>query len=389
MNNETNITVATKVASSLDKNLDTISLKFLVILYKEFPILGHSLFGLTYGQILAAIFIFFFIFFIRSFLSKGLSFVFLKLAKKTKSEYDDKVIANIQKPLKFSFLLVALYVFFSILLIKNKIITLILGSLAILNFFWYILAILNALSGVIYKATNKINKELSSEFAHFIVRIIKIIVWVIAASSILSLWGINVTALIASLGIGGLAFALAAKDTAANLFGSIAILLDKSIKIGDWVKVDGVEGIVEDIGMRTTKIRTFEKSLITLPNSIVANSPIENFSRRNVRRIKLHLGLIYDTSNEQLEAIIQDIQTMLKSHPGIAKNQTMLVNFDNFGDSAKELFIYTFTNTAVWKEYLDIKEDVFYKISEIVTKHGSDFAFPSQSLYIEKIPQGA
>jgi len=388
MVNETNVTVATKVASSLDKNLDTISLKFLVTLYKEFPVLGHSLFGLTYGQILTAVVLFLFIFFIRSFLSKALSIVLLKLAKKTKSKYDDKIIMNIQKPMKFSFLLIALYAFFSILLIKNQFIALTLGSLAILNFFWYILAILDALSGIIHKATNKINKELSSEFAHFIVRIIKIIIWVLAISSILSLWGINVTALIASLGIGGLAFALAAKDTAANLFGSIAILLDKTIKIGDWIKVNGVEGIVEDIGMRTTKIRSFEKSLITLPNSIVANSPIENFSRRDVRRIKLTLGLVYETSNAQLEKIIKDVRSMLLSHPGIAKDQTMLVNFDNFGDSAKELFIYTFTNTAVWREYLDIKEDIFYKIEEIVKKHGSDFAFPSHSIYIEKLEQG-
>ncbi len=388
MVNETNVTVATKVASSLDKNLDTISLKFLVTLYKEFPVLGHSLFGLTYGQILTAVVLFLFIFFIRSFLSKALSIVLLKLAKKTKSKYDDKIIMNIQKPMKFSFLLIALYAFFSILLIKNQFIALTLGSLAILNFFWYILAILDALSDIIHKATNKINKELSSEFAHFIVRIIKIIIWVLAISSILSLWGINVTALIASLGIGGLAFALAAKDTAANLFGSIAILLDKTIKIGDWIKVNGVEGIVEDIGMRTTKIRSFEKSLITLPNSIVANSPIENFSRRDVRRIKLTLGLVYETSNAQLEKIIKDVRSMLLSHPGIAKDQTMLVNFDNFGDSAKELFIYTFTNTAVWREYLDIKEDIFYKIEEIVKKHGSDFAFPSHSIYIEKLEQG-
>ncbi len=382
--NET-VAVATKVASSLDKNLDTISLKFLVVLYKQFPFLGHSIFGLTYGQILAAILVFLFIVFLRSFLSKGLSKLLLKLATQTKSKYDDKIVKNIQKPLKFSFLLIALYIFFSILLIKNQTLSLILGSLAIINFFWYVLAIIDALSGVVYKATSKINKELSKEFAQFILRIIKIVVWVIGASSVLSLWGINVTAILASLGIGGLAFALAAKDTAANLFGSIAILLDKSIKTGDWVKVNGVEGIVEDIGMRTTKIRSFQKSLITLPNSIIANNPIENFSRRDVRRIKLYLGLIYDTTPKQLENIVKDIKAMLKSHPGIAKEQTLLVNFDNFGDSAKELFIYTFTNTAIWDEYLKIKEDVFYKIEEIVKKHGSDFAFPSHSLYIEKI----
>jgi len=106
------------------------------------------------------------------------------------------------------------------------------------------------------------------------------------------------------LGIGGLALALAAKDTAANLFGSIALLLDKSIRIGEWIKIDGVEGIVKDIGMRTTKIRTFKKSLVTLPNQLIANSHIENFSRREVRRIKMKIGLTYSTTSAQIESIV-------------------------------------------------------------------------------------
>jgi MscS family membrane protein len=184
-----------------------------------------------------------------------------------------------------------------------------------------------------------------------------------------------------------LAFALAAKDTAANLFGSIAIMVDKSIKIGDWVRVDGIEGVVEDIGMRTTKIRTFYKSLVAVPNSIVANSHIENFSRRDIRRIKISIGVTYNTSVGQMKNIIKDIKSMLQSHNGIAQDETMLVNFNNFGDFAQEIFIYTFTNTANWQEYLKIKEDVYFKIKDIVAKYGSDFAFPSQSIYVESIPK--
>ncbi len=387
MNNETNTTVIAQVTSSIDKGVDTISLKFLVSLYKEFPLLGNSIFGITYGQIVAAILIFLFIFSFRSLLSKFLSNILLKLAKRTKNEYDEKIIQNIQSPLRFSFVILAFYVFFSILLIKNEKISLILGSFVIFNLYWYLLAIIDALSGMIHKAIGKVNNELSQEFTHFILRIIKIIVWILALSSILSLWGVNVTALIASLGIGGLAFALAAKDTASNLFGSIAILLDKSIKIGDWIKINDIEGVVEDIGMRTTKIRTFKKSLITLPNSVIANNPIENFSRRRVRRIKLNIGLIYNTTYEQLKTITKEIKDMLKNHPGIDKNQTLLVNFNNFGDSSKEIFIYTFTNTASWQEYLDIKENILHRIEKIVKRNKSDFAFPTQSLYIEKINQ--
>jgi len=381
---EQNETVATKVVSSLDTSLNELSQITLTTIYNKFPQLGYSIFGITYGQIVAAVFIFLFILFIRPLIVKMIISILLRVAQKTKSKYDDRVIKNIEKPIRFSFLILALYIFVSILYLHNDLINKSLASLAIFNFFWFLLAIVNGISGVIYKATHKLYSEISDSLAKFIIRIVQIVIWTLMASSILSLWGINVTALLASLGIGGLAFALAAKDTAANLFGSIAILIDKSVKIGDWVKVDGVEGIVEDVGMRTTKIRTFKKSLVAIPNSIVANTHIENFSRRDIRRIKLRVGLTYNTTKEQLENIVKDIKELLQNHSGIAQDETMLVNFDNFGDSAKEIFIYTFTNTAVWQEYLDIKEDVYYKIEQIVQKYGSDFAFPSQSLYVDR-----
>ncbi len=379
-----NITVATKVATTIDKGLDSVSQDILIALYKKIPILGQSIFNFTYGQILAAITLFLFIIVFRPLLTSLIINTLLKLAKKSKTIYDDLIILNLRRPLRFAFLLLALYSFVSILYLRNNIINLLLGSLVIYNFFWIIWSILTSLQGAIYKATNHLSKDLSNELTHFIIRVIKLLVWFAGVSSILSLWGINVTALVASLGLGGLAFALAAKDTAANLFGSIALLIDKSIKIGDWIKVDGVEGIVEDIGMRTTKIRTFQKSLVVVPNQIVATSHIENFSRRDIRRIKMTIGLTYDTTSKQIEQIIKEIKNMLQNHQGIDKEQTMLVNFDEFADSSKNIFIYTFTNTANWQEYLNIKEDINYKISQIVENNGSSFAFPSQSIYIEK-----
>jgi len=380
---EVNSTITTKVATSIDQGLNSATQGALIGLYKKFPILAHSFYDFTYGQILFAVLLSLFIWVIRPLLVKTLIGIFLKLARKTTTKYDDLVVQNLYEPLKFSFLIVALYSFVSILYIQNTSIYLVLESLVVFNFFWIVWAILHGIQGMIYKATASIYKDLSSELSHFVIRIIKLLVWVIGISAILSLWGINVTALLASLGLGGLAFALAAKDTAANLFGSIAILIDKSIKIGDWIIVDGVEGVVEDIGMRTTKIRTFQKSLVVVPNQIVANSHIENFSRRNVRRIKMHIGLTYDTTNKQIEAIVNDIKNMLLNHSGIDNEGTLMVNFVNFGDSAQEILVYTFTNTANWQEYLNIKEDIQYKISEIVLKHGSSFAFPSRSIYIE------
>jgi MscS family membrane protein len=387
MSAENNITIANNVAKQIDSSLYGFSQDILMIFYKKSPILTTYFFNLTYGQILLAFIVFIIVLFIRPIFVKGLILFLKKITSKTKTKYDDKIVANLEKPLKFTFLTIGFYILISLLYLNSKTVNLILASMAIFSFFWIVLAILEGFQGVIYQTLAQVSKELSSELARFIIRIIKIIIWVMAISSILSIWGVNVTALIASLGIGGLAFALAAKDTAANLFGSIAIMVDKSIKVGDWVKVDNVEGVVEDIGMRTTKIRTFYKSLVAIPNSIVANSHIENFSRRDVRRIKASIGVTYDTSVGQIQNIIKDIKNMLKSHNGISQEDIMLVNFNNFGDFAQEILVYTFTNTANWQEYLNIKEDIYYKIKEIVSKYGSDFAFPSESIYIESMPK--
>jgi MscS family membrane protein len=386
---ENNLSVATKVADGLNSKVDSVSHDFLILLYQKVPLLAYSVYGITYGQIIVAVLIFLFIFFLRPLLVKLTLNLSLKLAKRTSTKYDDRVIENLKEPLQLTFLLLAFYLFLSVLLIDNRFLNLLLGSLVIFNFFWIVWATICALEGLVFHAVGKLSSDISTSLGGFILRVLKVLIWVVALSSILSLWGINVTALIASLGLGGLAFALAAKDTAANLFGSIAILMDKSIKIGDWVKVDGVEGTVEDIGMRTTKIRSFYKSLIVVPNQIVANSNIENFSRRDKRRIKMSIGLIYSTSSEQLATIAREIRQMLLTHPKIAKDETLLVNFDKFNDSSKDIFIYTFTNTAVWQEYLNIKEDIQYKIEEIVLRNNSGFAYPSQSIFVESLPENS
>jgi MscS family membrane protein len=223
----------------------------------------------------------------------------------------------------------------------------------------------------------------SRELASFIVKLIKILIITIGIIALLQDWGINVTGFIASLGLGGLAFALAAKDTAANIFGGIAILTDKIFKTGEWVKIGDVEGIVEDIGMRTTKIRAFDKRLIILPNATIANSAVENFSRRNKRRILMRIGLVYSTPVETIKKIIEDIRSLLLSHPKIAKDESLLIYFDQFEDSSLSIFCYFFTNTAVWKEYLEIREEINLEIKKIVEKRGSSFAFPSNSVYFE------
>ncbi|BCD62690.1 MscS family membrane protein [Nitratiruptor sp. YY08-26] len=310
-----------------------------------------------------------------------------KLAKLTTTTFDDKLLKVIEGPLKFAFIIVGLYFAFIVMDIENAIFNKTIQSLILFEIFWIFYNMVQVLDETIYKFAKRFGRELYREIGAFFIKTLKIFILAIGLVSILQVWDINVSAFLASLGLGGLAFALAAKDTAANLFGGLSILADRALKIDDWIKVGDVEGTVEDIGLRTTKVRTFEKSLVTVPNQMIANNPIENFSRRNIRRIKMRIGLVYSTTHEQMQAIVEDLRNMLKSHPGIAKNATLLVNFDEFEDSSLSIFIYCFTNTADWAKYLEIREDVNLKIMEIVSKHGSDFAFPSESLYIEKLPE--
>ncbi|SFV65558.1 Potassium efflux system KefA protein / Small-conductance mechanosensitive channel [hydrothermal vent metagenome] len=345
----------------------------------------EQFFSIPLANILGAFFSFFFFLFLRKLFANLVINVLHPFTKSTKTDYDERILSALKGPLTFVFIIIGVRLFFALLFLETELINKIINSMIAYNVFWAIMELSYALRGLVYRFTSRFNPELSHEMGNFILAFIRGIIIAVGLGVILQVWGINVAGLVAGLGIGGLAFALAAKDTAANLFGSLALLLDKSIRIGEWIKIDGVEGVVEDIGMRTTKIRSFQKSLITLPNQMIANSPIENFSRRGIRRIKMTIGLTYDTNSQQMEKIVSDIKNMLKEHKGIAQKATMLVNFTSFDDSSLGILIYTFSNTSNWAKYLAIKEDVNLKIMKIVEENNSSFAFPSQSLYIESI----
>jgi len=374
------------VLDGLDMNLDLLVQASLVPAYNAFPFLSKTIFGIPLGNLLAAIIIFIFFLVLRRFFSFIIIGFLQKLSKYTETYYDDKVISALKDPISFTFIVIGVHFFVALIFWETQNIKHILNTLIIFNIFWAIIAITDALRGVFHQTTARFHSDLSKEMGDFIVKIVKIFIGGIGLGAMLQVWGINVSALIASLGLGGLAFALAAKDTASNLFGSFALLADKSIRIGEWIKVGETEGVVEAIGMRTTKIRSFEKSLITVPNQLVANTPIENYSRRGIRRIKIRIGLTYSTSSEQIHKIVEEIKYMLHTHEGISSKDTLLVNFESFGDSALNLFIYTFTRTANWDKYLDIREDIHYKIMQIVEENHANFAFPSQSIYLEQTP---
>lgn len=193
--------------------------------------------------------------------------------------------------------------------------------------------------------------------------------------------GIEITALLAFGGVGGIAVGFAAKDLLANFFGGLMIYLDRPFALGDWIRSPDreIEGTVEKIGWRLTVVRTFDKRPLYVPNSVFNTLSLENPSRMSNRRIKETIGIRYQDS-AKMAAIVNDVKKMLQSHEEIDTNQTLIVNFLTYASSSLEFFIYTFTKTTNWVRFHEIKQDVMLKIIEIVHSHGADFAFPTTTL---------
>lgn len=217
----------------------------------------------------------------------------------------------------------------------------------------------------------------------------QILVAAIAITGLLSglkTLGIDISALLAAGGIGGIAVAFAAKDLLSNFFGGMMIYLDKPFKVGDWINSPdrNIEGVVEHIGWRLTRIRTFDKRPMYVPNSAFSTMTVVNPSRMTNRRIHTNVGIRYDDATK-VEVILKDVEEMLRHHEDIDTNQTMFVNLVEFGPSSLNFMIYTFTKTTHWVEFQGIQQDVFLKVIEIITKHGAQCAFPTTTVHV---PEG-
>ncbi len=267
---------------------------------------------------------------------------------------------------------------------------------------WLICRLLDSVVAVQVSEISKTNKELRKELVNLAVNLAKGIILIAAMAVILSHYGISIAAILSTLGIGGLAFALAAKDTLSNLFGGVTILFDNVFRMGDWVKIKDVEGTVAEIGLRSTTIRTFDNALITIPNSIISVASVKNWNRRMVgRRIKMYVGVTYESNIDDIRRTLDDIRQMLKEHPGIADpkekktvrrvrykfsshedalgiKSTQLVYLDRFNDFSIDILIYCFSKTVDWADWLAVKEDLLYKIADILKKNHLEFAYPTQ-----------
>ncbi|UBX50830.1 mechanosensitive ion channel family protein [Providencia alcalifaciens] len=231
----------------------------------------------------------------------------------------------------------------------------------------------------------QIKKGSDPTSARIIARVFKTAVIVIIMLLFGEHFGMSLSGLMAFGGIGGIAIGMAGKDILSNFFSGIMLYFDRPFNIGDWVSSPdrNIEGTVVEIGWRITKIVTFDHRPLYIPNSLFSSISVENPGRMTNRRIKTEIGLRYEDA-DKVSAIVEDIRTMLKQDENIDTGQTLLVYFDAFADSSLNIMVYCFTKTTVWAEWLDAQQAVYLKIIEIVKRHNADFAYPSQTLYLER-----
>lgn len=308
--------------------------------------------------------------------------------KKSGSLWDDALVHALMGPT--SVLIWVMGITFAVDVVKFQYTTQVRELVLILFVTWTIAKFISFVEANIIFSAENTGKRIDKTTAHAITQVLRISVVISGFLVGLHTMGINISAVLAFGGIGGIAIGFAAKDLLANFFGGLMIFLDRPFSVGDWIKSPDkqIEGVVENIGWRLTRIRTFDKRPLYIPNSSFATISVENPSRMTNRRIYETIGLRYDDVNK-MDVILMDVKSMLESHADIDLGQTLMVNFNTFADSSIDFFIYTFTKTTDWQEFHRVKQDVLFKIVRIIAQHGAEIAFPTQTVHLQNaLPQG-
>ncbi len=310
--------------------------------------------------------------------------------KTTGTHWDHAFLEALRKPLVAFFWVIGITVILKIVKIQTgfSIIdslkpvrnVLVIGLIA-----WFLVRFIKISESNIIEISQKKGKSIDRTTINAITKLFRLCVFIVTALVIVQTLGFSISGVLAFGGIGGIAIGFAAKDLLSNFFGGLMIYLDRPFNVGDWIRSPDrdIEGTVEDIGWRLTKIRTFDKRPLYVPNAIFANIAVENPSRMTNRRIKQTIGVRYEDANK-MDEIISDIKAMLQEHEDIDTRQTLIVNLNTFAPSSLDFFIYTFTKTTNWIRYHEVKQDVLLKVLAIIDKHGAETAFPTSTLHIRE-----
>jgi MscS family membrane protein len=259
-------------------------------------------------------------------------------------------------------------------------------ALAAYSIVWLAYRMIDVLTEVMQVKADATESKLDDQLVPLVSKTLKVFVGVVGFIFILQNLDVNVGSLLAGLGLGGLAFALAAKDTVANFFGSVMIFIDKPFQIGDWVVINGVEGIVEEVGFRTSRVRTFYNSLVTVPNALVTSAMVDNYGRRQYRRYSTTLGLCYDTPPDKVQAFCEGVRAIIAAMPSMRKDY-YLVEFKEFGASSLNIMVYAFFEVSSFNDEMRGRTRLNLEVLRLAAELGVSFAFPTQTLHIDSMVQ--
>jgi len=340
--------------------------------------------GIDFFQIIIGIGIFFIFLIFRGLISKLIIKKLEVISKRTTNKLDDAFVKSMEGPARF--LPIVLGVFFASYYMSfsdetRSFVDNINRTLITVLIFWIIHQIIEPVSYIL----SGLDKLLTRELVGWIIKSLKILIFILGAAAVLELWGIKIGPIIAGLGLFGVAVALGAQDLFKNLISGILVLVEKRFKIGDWILVEGIiEGIVEKIGFRSTVIRKFDKSLAIIPNFQFAENAVINVSQTTNWLISWFITLQYDTTVDQLKTIRNQIEEHINQNEDFDTSIGVAVRVDKFSDSSIDMYVRCFSKTNEWEEWLSVKEKLALEIKQIVEKNGASFAFPSQSIYVEK-----
>jgi MscS family membrane protein len=307
-----------------------------------------------------------------------------KLASKTTTTLDDKLYPAVEAPVAWLVFVFLAFASLKVLVLPewaDRWIGYAFDVAWVAVLFWGLLRALNA----IVDHFTELGGEKGLGLSHFMPLIKKtlgVVFIIMAALTVAQRMGLNVGAFLTGLGLGGLAFALAAQDTIANFFGSLVVVMDRPFRVGEYVSIGSAEGTVMDIGLRSTKLRTGARTEITIPNKMVANEIVTNFSRMPQRRVDQKIGLTYNTTPAQLEAILEDVRGILRGDPGVHQ-EFIAVNFTGYGESSLNIQLVYFSANPDWKKHMELRERINLQIMRAVAARGLSFAFPTQTLHVE------
>lgn len=352
-------------------------------------------FGVEADRIIVAIVVFMAFVVLRGLVSGFLLNMLERLVGRSSNRFDDELVVALSGPIRFVFLVVGLFLASRVAPLPDEIdaaMAKVVRSLIAFTIFWTFYRCVGPLSFVLDRAITSVGGEgMASTLKNFAVRLIRVIITVLGAAAILQEWDFNIGAVLGGLGLIGMAVAFGAQNLISNLFGGVAIFVDKIFVEGEWIKTTDVEGTVETVGFRTTKIRRFDKALVTVPNSDLADNAVTNFSRMTNRRIYWMVGLEYRTTNDQLKQVVDGLNDYIRGNDDFetdpAKVST-LIHADSFNSSSIDIMLYCFTTTTKWAEWMKVKEELLYHLKTLVEDAGTSFAFPSSSIYVETMPFG-